>query len=82
MDEKKCKNCIYFKTHYSDSKSGSCHRNPPQIVYEHNMACLASLFPQVGVEDYCGEFKSEKMIQELGDLIIKALSEGIGDKDV
>lgn len=72
MDEKKCKNCIYFKQPFSGSVAGHCHRYPPSY---------ANSFPKVVSDNWCGEFKSEKLIQELGDLIMKAFAGDNGEQD-
>ncbi len=79
MEEKKCKNCMFYKkTIYS---KGECFRYPPQLVLDPETGSANPARPMMEEDDFCGEFKSEKLIQEIGDLIMKAFSGDIGGED-
>lgn len=76
MEEKKCKNCIYFvpiDDENAESK-GQCVRYPP-CTFSDKLDFNFTMWPRVNATDWCGEFKSEKLVKEISDLIMKTFSE-------
>lgn len=46
-----CENCYFFER--TSKESGHCHRYPPQICD------TVSVFPTVGSDSWCGEFRTD-----------------------
>ena len=67
---KRCSECVYFvpftesERKIIDIGSGRCHRFPRQIVNNTNIKMTLYMFPIVDENDWCGEFKSKKEINE------------------
>ena len=60
MPENICKNCeFYLKGNYPDDGQGFCRRFPPMVMEHsltHDDVSEHSAYPQVGFDDWCGEF--------------------------
>ena len=74
MDEIKCKDCMFYKHHYSDQ--GHCMRFPPQVVFNNISDNYASILPEVKEGDFCGEFRSKDLVDQMSDLIQNLFSKG------
>ena len=53
-EKRKCKDC-FFK----DKWDGKCHRFPPALVGQSYNYAVA-LFPEVGLDEWCGEWQERK----------------------
>lgn len=74
MDEMKCKNCMFFKYHYSDQ--GHCVRFPPQVIYDSCQDNYPSVSPEVKEGDFCGEFRPKDLVDQVSTLIQNIFSKG------
>jgi hypothetical protein len=68
-----CEHCRFFEDPLPGSKIGLCRRYPPQISQSVDSDCHESggdlysvysreesSFPEVGTNDWCGEYKAKK----------------------
>lgn len=56
---RKCETCTFF-VHYG-SDVGSCHRNAPlpTVDYQQGGGLLMAYWPDVDIDDFCGEWVSD-----------------------
>lgn len=60
-DKKACKDCIYYQNGFP----GRCHRHSPTILNHLSSmrgsnelySSMMTLFPEVGSDEWCGEFE-------------------------
>lgn len=67
MNAQRCGNCLFFRDAYetgemdieddSPEVRGSCRRFPPQVVYNPGEEIFESNFPEVDIDEWCGELK-------------------------
>lgn len=74
MDDMKCKDCMFFKYNYSDK--GKCVRFPPTVIYDSHKDDYPSVNPEVREEDFCGEFRSKDLVDQVSSLIQNLFSKG------
>lgn len=68
-DSQRCDGCYFFVNTSGGGLKGRCHRYPPQVI---NAAC-ATFPPDVGVDQWCGEFKARAVgvVAPVGDAKVK-----------
>lgn len=55
MSTMQCRNCVYFTDRYGFY--GKCHCCPPTWT-GHEYESYLGKFPEVGEDDWCGQFRS------------------------
>ena len=61
MTKPVCENCKFwsFEAGFGDHRFGDCHRNPPSVVWDADDGEYATAFPEVGMNQWCGEWRAK-----------------------
>ena len=71
-DCKRCGLCEFYEKGPDpevETMWGECRRHPPQVVWDPHADNTLTVFPTVGKDDLCGEFRAAKIptLQDLAD---------------
>lgn len=70
-EEKFCLNCRFWKTQNETSNWGTCHRYPPNIIFDVNRELNTEFFPETNGGTWCGEHQPHEKHLYPEDLISK-----------